>query len=65
MEGGANQQEPKSAGYLNQSFPGVKIEGIKGKVKRGRGVGEGTRPEGERGGRMREKGGRKGARRHT
>ena len=29
---------------------------VKAEVKRGKGVGEGTRPEGEKGGRMREEG---------
>ena len=58
---------PKSQGYVNQSFVGVKKGGMKGgEVKRGKGAREGTvlekRKEGEEGG---QKGGRKGARKHT
>ena len=50
---------------LNQSFRESK-KGGKGEVKRGKGVGEGTGPEGERGGdECREKDGRKRARNHT
>ena len=43
-------------GYLNQSCSGVKQGGIKGEVKKGKGVREGTRPEGERGGKNKGKG---------
>ena len=50
-----HQRVPKSYGYLNQSFPGVKKGGMKGEVKRGKGVGKGTGLEGERGGKNESK----------
>ena len=46
----------KSEGCLNQSFPGVTKGGIKGELTTERGVGEGTGPEGERGGKNEGKG---------
>ena len=50
---------PKSEGYLNRSFLGVKKGGIKGEVKREEVVGEWTGPglclEGKDGGKMRDK----------
>ena len=43
-------------GYINQSFLGVKTRWDKGEVKKGKGVREGTGPEGERGGKNEGKG---------
>ena len=36
----SNGMVPKSEGYLNRSFPGVKKGGVKGEVKRGEVVGK-------------------------
>ena len=36
---------PKSQGYLNRSFPGVRKRGVKEEVKGGKGVREETGPE--------------------
>ena len=47
------------------TISGSPRRGVKGEVKRGEVVGERTGPEGERGGEMREKGGREGARKRT
>ena len=55
----------KSDGVPESELSEVKKGGIKGEVMRGEVVGEWTGSEGERGGKMREKGGRTGARKRT
>ena len=52
-----NSNDPrKSAGHLSKEYLSQRKGEIKGEVKRGKGVGEVTGPEGERGGKHEGKG---------
>ena len=64
-ESAGHSRVPKSEGHLKRTFPGAKKGGMKGEVKREKWCETAQGLKGKEGGEMREKGGRKGVRKHT